>query len=193
MATINGLEWLAGQVRDYFALPDVGIGAVVQVGFRTRHRQDNQGAGRANRVLFVPGDPTGKAGALSQPRGPGERWGDPVGAPVDVTTTTGRGRALREWIQLVTLYVWAVDATAPTNEERQIAATTELLEWTLRAMQAAAGNNAIPGDATWTIPVDRAYGQELAVALRLRTQLYDVGSERVFPSLALTKTLETGD
>jgi hypothetical protein len=171
-------------VRAFFV--DHDVTAVVTAGFRERHRQ-TQGPGRANRVVFIPGDPTsGRAGKLGPVKNAGPR---DVFSNEDPTVRVGTVRSIADWDRTLTLSVWGYDGDAPGDELAQLAAVTDLFEWTMRALSYVRQADILVGDVTFTLPGERApaFGQELLVGLTLSHPLYDVPRDVVIPSFTLDK------
>jgi hypothetical protein len=195
MVTVrSGLVGLARGLRSYFA--SVNCSAAVLVGWNARARQDNSGAGGANRVVLVPGvfDPSAgapkvlKAGRIDRD-GPMNFYADPTLRMVPVAW----------WHEGVTCSVWAVDPTAPTEEERQIEATESLLELTVQGLKnsvdpvtgMAAGFADLEtfGDVAWTLPpAEMSYGRELTFGFELFVPLYDAAIGLVYPQAAVARS-----
>lgn len=175
----SGLIAMVASVQAFFAARS--IGANVSLGWKEASKQVNQGTGRANRVVFIPSDPGGRGGTIGPAQQPGQRrFGT---APNDVST-----RALFTWERLLTVSVWAVDTTAPNDESKQIEAVEDLFEWTVRAVQAFAQNNARWGDVSWLAsPIERQFGRELQAALVFRHPLFDSPGDRAFPGFNITE------
>ena len=180
----SGLVALVHSVRDYFTAN--GVTASVSLGWKERSRQDNQGAGGANRVVFTPSDDSGRGGTIDGIRGPGSRNNLASNGGDDTSR-----RGLYSWERFVVVSIWAQDDSQadPEDEEAQIEATEALFEWTMRAVQAFAHQDARWGDVTWTpTPVDRSFGRELRAALTYRHPMFDlevgmVGGSRISPSV----------
>jgi len=185
----SGLVALKNGVAEYFKKQ--GVTAEVSLGWAQRTRQDNQGDGRANRVVFIPCDDSGKAGRIVLPEQPGDRQivnGNNV--------VVGTVRALRTWQRIVEVSVWACDAENINDEDAQAEATDALLEWTMRAVHRAAAPaqggkqgvglaNVDWGDVrTSTTPVDRSFGRELLATFTYRHPIFDEVQEMAFPENA---------
>jgi len=114
-------DGMAANFEAWGVMATVGV-----VSFKERWRQDNQGPGGANRVLLMPGAHDGSetpksvdGGELTKPR-----------------HTHAQVRELAGWNKLVTMSVWAVDAsseTAKADAASQIEAVEDLLELAVRA------------------------------------------------------------
>lgn len=162
---------LAKSVRVYFA--ENGITANVRVGFKERRRQDNQGPGQANRVIFVPATLTGAAGSLEGVVRSGPRR--VPGAPdVDV-------RDLAIWNGPVVASCWAYDAEHPTDEEAQIEVVETLVEDTIQAIHYFGFGNVAGGDVAFTPPTERSFGLEMLFTFKLRRPFRDRPRELAFP------------
>lgn len=179
MAIESGLVALVSSVRSYFEQRNIVTS--VSLGWREAAKQVNQGAGRANRVVFIPSDPGGRGGPLSAAHQPGARhFGN------DTTA-----RALYTWERNLVVSVWAVDADNPNDEEAQIEAVEDLFEWTIRAVHAFAFNNARWGETNWLVnPNERQFGRELRAALTFKHPMFDSPTGLAFPTPGtITKTL----
>lgn len=174
----SGIRALVDGVRAYFEEHE--ITAVVAAGWKVRLDQNNQGPGRANRVVIVPGDLNGKAGKIVQPLERGERLiGDP-------SHPDGSTRAIADWDRVVTLSIWAYDGDFPNDELAQIIAVETLLELTKRAVDRVAGASVTWGDSAWSPPKERQFGAELLVGLTFSQPLYDEPRERAYPGISIT-------
>jgi hypothetical protein len=180
----SGLLALAKSVRAYFAANDVT--ATASLGWKQPTEQINQGPGRANRVVFIPSDPTGRGGKLAPTQQPGQRnFSSAPDARADTSV-----RSLYTWERFVIVSVWAVDATAPADEEKQIEAVEDLFEQTIRAVHAFAHNDARWGDVAWTTsPVEHVFGRELRAGLTYRHPMFDSPSGIAYPAPHLTPNL----
>ena len=182
-----GLIALSDGVRAYFADHEVPA-VVTPVGWRYRTFQTNQGPGGGSRVCLIPGkiDP---AGGPPKPTDAGQFRG----ASQSANRAGPSGpRPLVTWDRLVSLSVWAVDPSDPTADELQFAATENLLEWAVLALNAAV--DPVTGqsvglvsvalqDAQWvTPPVERGFGRELVAWFVHSGPLYDVIPVRRTPT-----------
>ncbi len=181
---VSGLRALVTDVRAYFVANSVT--ATVSAGFRARFSQVNQGPGRANRVVFLPGDPkTGAGGALSEPQSPGFR---DIPNPNDPTKSVGSVRTLADWRRQVFVSVWSFDEATKNDDAEQQFHAEDLLEWTIRAIVASGRANAELGAVTWVPATERQFGAEALLALTLTHPLFDVPFERAYPeNAAVTK------
>lgn len=181
----SGLVASARYVRDFLAAN--GLGTEVKVGWKERAKQDNQGAGRANRVIFIPSDLSGRGGSIVGPHQGGERdVRQAVDAPRHATV-----REISGWRRVVTLSIWAYDGDDRENEEAQIEAVETLHEWVTRAVHSAPGAFATPlwGDVSWPPRGERQFGVEMLVGLTFRQPLFDQPRPVVYPT---TGTLNRG-
>lgn len=184
MPDVTGLPAFVDGVSSYLAA--AGVSAVVEFGWRKNVQQVNEGDGTANRIVIQPGTPDGDAGELAPPRevGYGLRtvWPPPTDAapqsPDDVV-----GRELDDWAERATVYVWAVDATAPEDDRRQYVAVRALLQWFRRAAQYAARAAVEVGALRWVniANVERQYGRELQLELTLHAPIFDLSDEIAHP------------
>lgn len=169
----SGVVALVASVRAYFEARDVT--ANVALGWREPTKQINQGPGRANRVVFIPSDESGKGGKLAPTQQPGARY---FGNPPDTTA-----RALYTWERQLVVSVWAVDGANPHDEALQIEAVEDLFEWVVRAVHAFAHNDARWGDVVWTTePVEHQFGRELRASLTFRHPLFDTETGVAYPT-----------
>jgi len=153
-------------VKDYFALH--GYGSSVVFGWREVSKQVNQGTGRANRVVFVPGDDGGKAGKL---------------APAKIG---GRRRQIATYEELFQLRVWGHDPAAPNDERAQYRATRALFDLVLNALRDSACGRYDVGDPKWTTtPVERLFGKELVANVTLDVPVMRSSQPIVLPPPAL--------
>jgi len=188
----SALLALRRAVADYFTTNNVS--ASVYLGWKPRSRQDNQGPGGSNRVVFIPGDfdPSSgepkalKAGALDRD------------APQNHVDLDPRQRAVAWWHPIVTCSVWACDPSAPQDEAGQIAATDDLFNATCAALHNAVdpvtgtaigfGNIEEFGDTMWTLPpVESAFGRELTFRFVLLSPRFDAPTGLAYPSPAVNR------
>lgn len=127
-------------------------------GWREPTKQTNQGAGRANRILFVPGDDeSGDMGKDAPARSPGRN-----------------PRPLATVLELFTVYVWAYDPTAPENELKQYEAARFLYDAFRRAMyRAARGTIAVEKQGWQTKSKERRFGAEIRVLCSVQAMIPD--------------------
>lgn len=175
----SGLVALVASVRTYFT--SNAVTATARLGWKQPTQQINQGPGGANRVIFIPSDPSGRGGSLDG----GARQPGPRVFGGDTTA-----RSLVSWKRLVTVSVWAVDTSDPHDEEKQIEAVEDLFEWTIRAVHAYAHADARWGEVVWTVsPIEHVFGRELRAALTLNLPMFDKPTGLAFPAPAITKVL----
>lgn len=128
---VSGMSVLVHRVQEYFV--SASSEARVLFGYRERIKQINQGAGGANRVIFLPGDPGGAGGKILPPRDVGRR--ELFDGPVHVANL----RPIASWERQFTLSIWGWDKDAPRDELAQAVATEALFELTLRALEQVSG------------------------------------------------------
>lgn len=186
MATVIRSGFLAAVVAVQAFLTDNSVNARVEVGWRRRNQQLNQGPGGANRVVFTPSaDDSGAGGSLIPPRFVGPRTvydKDPLA--VDPTRPVATMRALRDWQRRALVSVWAVDVTRREDEAAQIEAVETLFEWVMRAVHGSPGAFAAVtwGDVTWTPPGERAFGLELRAGLTFTHPVFDSPRDIAYPA-----------
>lgn len=197
----SGLIALSDGVRAFFQANSVSA-SVPPVGWRYRSFQVNQGPGGGSRVCFIPGkiDPTAPgvpkvldAGQITQPRQAGAS-GPKVGGP---GVYAGNPRPLRWWHKVVTVSIWGVDISDPSNDELQLAATEDLFEATIQAMHHAVDpvSGSAVGladieitDAQWVLPpVEMAFGRELVLFIVQNGPLFDLPVETTTPQPAIIR------
>lgn len=150
-----GLLQLVRDVREVFA--EEGVTANVVLGEREAPKQINQGPGRANRVVFAPGDVNGNAGEYTAARNPGRN-----------------PRPVRTWVASSRVFVWAFDASAPQDEEHQYEAVWTLHDWTVLAIHRKAhGTYQLAAPRWLNKPVERVLGKELVFMLQLEVPILD--------------------
>lgn len=167
MANRSGLVAFVRAVRAR-VLAD-GLTTTVSIGWRARDLQLNQGAGCANRIVFIPGD----GGTLGKStRG---NWN-----PAPLASDEMK----------VVMSVWAADPDDTYDEEKQIEATEALRELAMRAChlavdtdtnQALGVANLIWGTWKWSAENrEMNFGREMLINLTLQTQIfraaYDTGT-----------------
>jgi len=146
--------------------------ARVDFGWRGMVEQTNQGPGGANRVVFRPGDDSGRDGPIVAVQRPGMR---------DVTPppTTGmagiRTRSLWDWNRVGLVSVWACDPARPQVDAASVEAVERLLEDVMQGIQALAAGLVTWGPPIWVIATtDTQYGREIRIPLSLRTTFFDL-------------------
>lgn len=134
-------------------LADSSPSTSIVFGEREIAKQINQGTGRANRVVFAPGDEGGALGSYEPPARPGMR--SAVGA------TNQRARSLWDWRLAARVYVWAYDGTAAEDERAQWRAMVELHDLVVEAIHAfAPGHYAIRAPRATGKTIERRFGRE---------------------------------
>jgi hypothetical protein len=190
IAHYDALEGLVRGVEAFFKAQ--GVTASVDVGWTRRSRQDNQGPGGANRVVFIPGE------FDASPSPPKVlRYGElDLEGEQNQVTLAPRLRTIAWLHGAYTCSVWAADASAPTDERKQIWRTKQLLRWTLQAMQNAVdplteqpvggANLQWGGTLAWTLPPgEQAFGRELCFEFRLLEPQHDVPIATAYPGTAV--------
>lgn len=180
----SGTVEFVRRVRQYledYRRDDAGvvIPVAVSLGWRERARQDNQTAGRADRIVFTPSADDGRSGQIAAVRGPGLRE---IRTPEGVLE--GKVRGLYTWEQLMTCSVWAAPppGCSRDDEEAQIGATEDLFEWALQAVYHSGLAAVQPGEAGWTVsPVHTAFGKEMRFTFTLRQDVFDKPRDVRFP------------
>lgn len=150
-----GLLKLVHDVREVFA--EENVTANVVLGDRESAKQTNQGPGRANRVVFAPGDENGGAGEYAAARNPGRN-----------------PRPVRTWIAIARVYCWSWDSSAPNDEEKQYEAVWTLHDWTVVAIHRKAHGTYQLSKPRWLNAVkERTFGKELVFMLQLEVPILD--------------------
>lgn len=177
---VDPFEALVTGVTAYLA--EHAVTATVTAGFKERRRQDTQGPGGANRIVFLPGDPSGKGGSLAfGVRNAGQREVlDEAGERVAVWRSFG------DWERLITMAVWANDPV-DRSELAQITACTKLAVWGRRAVESVGLADLRWTDVSWVVPKERTYGQEALFGLTLNMPMPDVPREVGKPGFTLRK------
>jgi hypothetical protein len=186
---VSALSTLMQGVQAYFLAQ--GSDAAVLFGYRQRAQQLNQGVGGANRVIFLPGDPNGNGGKIATaPRDVGRRdIYDASDPPVRVAEL----RPLASWERQFAIAIWGWDASAPRDELAQAAATEDLFERTIQALEqvpGVGGPNLAWGAVNWTLPKESTYGAELIVGLQLAHPLMDAPDYVAYPTPTLKRVGE---
>lgn len=122
----------------------------------------NQGTGRANRVVFVPGE------------------GDALGGYAPAQKMSGRaGRSLADWQVPATVHVWAHDASAPENELVQWKAMVELHDAVVAAIHKfCAGNYQLRAPRNASPLTERQFGCATAFVVAVNQPVIDVTRDR---------------
>jgi hypothetical protein len=121
-------------------------------------REPEKHALGTNRIVFVPGDPSGTVGTTTGAREPGRN-----------------PRPLATLNELFTVYVASADATDPENELKQYKATRVLRDVWYRALYKRAHGTFTIRSETWiTDRKERRYGAALRIVLELQAMVPDV-------------------
>jgi hypothetical protein len=171
------VQFIDDVVREYFELN--GIEAAVIGGRRETQRNINQGADRANRVVFSWGNEGGSLGRIAPTKWPGHRG---------AMSAESRSLANVEFLYVVS--VWARDRNAPEDDKAQFCATVRLLEHVARAVhQEAVGQYSWGAFRLVRGPSERLFGCEIRAELTHLFPLYDAPPERVAPDNVITPAL----
>lgn len=185
---LTGLPAFTDGVANYLAGAR-SLSTVVVLGWREHMQQVNAGDGTANRIVITPGDDMGNAGTLGPPReaGYGLRtvWPPRTLAESVAQADDIQARALSDWAENATVYVWAVDVTAPEDERLQYIAARALLQEFRRAAQYVARISAEVGRVRWVNidGVERQYGREIEIELVLHSPILDVSDDLDHPTV----------
>lgn len=173
MVTTFAASLLFADVKTRFTA-EGPAGCNVVFGRREPTKQINQGTGRANRVVFMPGDPGGKMGKYEVAKLRRNAFGQK------------QVRSLFTVQEILTVYVWAVDASgvdAPAqsaslnDEEKQYEACRLLHDFVLRAIYRSTnvGHGSITlSDPQWVIDkTERVFGRELFFTITIEASVPD--------------------
>lgn len=137
-----------------------GRTASIVFGQREPAKRVNQGPGTANRICFVPGDETGKAGDENPVRMPG-----------------GNPRPLALLAEVASVYCWAKDTSASAGEREDYIAARALYAAARAAIQRAGGGNVKCLSPKWIVDTkERRYGYEIMFLVVFGTTIHDLGS-----------------
>jgi len=186
------LSLLVADVKALFVAEVSAGGATANVVFGKREptKQVNQGPGRANRVVFSPGDPSGKAGTLE-------------GAKLDRRGVFGgrkrTSRSLATFRELATVYCWACDATdaaTKNDESKQYDAARLLFDQVVRAIYRSPnvghGGFKISGAQWIQNKVERVDGAEIMFLLEIEAMVPDEPGLGDAPTAVVNPTEATG-
>lgn len=160
--------------RDKIAAILLAEGSDANVVFGRSHlvRQDNQGTGTANRVVVAPGGPND------------DSWGT-IKVPTKAHARAYPGEAMHA--ELVTIDVWAYDASGPTDEAKQYRAMRVLWNRVIRAVGTVLREDG-HGSSWWGTdtrlprePVDRRHGERAQVTFTI-----DFDVRAIAPSVEVT-------
>lgn len=156
MADVLAVPYLITRVRAQFATD--GVNAAVHFGRREKHKQINQGNGRANRVVFQPGDNSGAIGAYAPARNPG-----------------GNPRPLLTLNEKLVVFIWAFDASNPADELTQYQAVRFLHDTVIRAIHLTMCGRYSLGAPQLVVDNgnERVFGAEIAVPLAIEALIPD--------------------
>lgn len=186
--SVFGLSLLFQDVKALFVSEAVTTANVV-FGKREPTKQVNQGVGRANRVVFVPGDPSGKAGTYE-------------GAKIHRRGFGGGHKASKSLLtfkELATVYCWAVDATdsATLNDEnKQYDAARLLHDQVVRAIYRSPnmghGTFKLSSPTWFQDKVERRYGAEIMFLLEIEAMIPDEPGLGQLPTAIVNPTIAVG-
>ncbi|AUX25151.1 uncharacterized protein SOCEGT47_056950 [Sorangium cellulosum] len=159
------LTALYRHVRDH--LQAAGVTANVVFGNREVAKQINQGAGRANRVVFAPGDDGGALGGYGPPAKPGRN-----------------PRPLWDWLLVARVYVWTFDASAPQDEAVQWDAVVELHDRVVEAIHSFTAGFYRLSAPRRLGPVEKRFGEELVFLLEYAQPVCALPRPRREPPIA---------
>jgi hypothetical protein len=138
-------------------------------GWREPMRQDNQGTGCANRVVFEPGDDGNSVGADAPAKWPG---GPPYMQPDDGP------RPLATLFETFRVYLWAYDGNNAEDELAQYAACRFLYDAFRRAAYLSAVTTfAITGTKWLTNHTQRRFGAEMVLTCTIQSRIPDSRSD----------------
>lgn len=146
-------------------------------GWREVHRQQT----KPRRVVWVPGDPTGKAGKLL----------GATKAPIATSTRTGqaaKARNLADLDELFTVYVQAYDPTDPDNELKQYNEARLLFDALIAAIYRSSHEGHAVGvvhvdDPIWSVNQnEQKHGGRLTVVGRVRSPIPDDAINVAYPT-----------
>lgn len=163
MSYDDALTVLYAGVRDAATSADTPPPCPLQVVFGRREpaKSTNQGQERAGRVVFAPGDETGRLVA---------RYGNPK------QSAGLNPRRVRNAVVLARVFVWARDASAPRDELAQYRAVRLLHEWVVARIHNMSRGNSRLGPARDALgqPSDLAmFGSEMVIDLQLDVPIFD--------------------
>ncbi len=173
-----GIQTVVEAARAYINGRSGYEGTVVDYGRRKVTEQVNQGAGRANRVIFAPARQGGAYDKLFA-REPGQPLGGGANA-------SGHGRPTTTLLLPYEVHCWAYDASAPNDELAQDNAALKLANIAVIALRTGAqgGHGAMKlGTAQFTqAPVERKFGSEFVFIYELPVRVEDVTNPSVTPT-----------
>ena len=150
MASVFAVTTLLAKMRDTFA--ENGVTAPIYFGWREPAKQVNQGPGRANRVVVVPGK-----GKFMAARNPGRN-----------------PRPLHTVLEQLTFYCWGFDPSEPNDELLQYEAARYLLDYTLESIYLNARGTYELSDIEWVDnKTERRFGAECKFTMLLQAMVPD--------------------
>jgi hypothetical protein len=195
MSTLHGIKALADGVRAQFLANSSPV-IVPPVGWDQRNQQQNYSAvPGGGRVIFMPGQYDGSAGA-PKPIDGGEFSRDLKFQSLNPRENVG-------WDSWVTCSVWAVDPTRMMQEEDQILATLDLVESTLQAINMATHTSAdgsiqtvgqanikFNGKTTWVLPPSTVttFGREFVFSFVQRCRWLNAAYGIAYPQPEVSRT-----
>lgn len=169
-------------VRDYLAMS--GVTTFVGCGFRELPKQNNQGTGRGNRIVFLPAAENGDAGRIVPVRGPGTRS---IYDLDDPSLEVAQVRSLGDWDRKIVVSVWAFNADSPRDELVQTASVEDLFEWTKRAVDRVGQGNVAWGAVRYVETKENTFGIEMRAELTFSSPIYDTPLEVATPGFEISK------
>lgn len=151
MAAISNVGDLFEYTKLFFTAQ--GVQSSVHFGWSKPAEQKHDSL--PGRVVFVPGDASGKVGAYGVASQANLLGVDPV---------------LQTQAELVTIYVWARDAdfSRAQSDIYNYRAVTALSDWVLRALFAAAEGRLGFDPPTWVVQPQNTLGKEMLLGVTLR-------------------------
>lgn len=171
MSTVFALTTLYSKVKQVFV--DEVLDAKFSFGKREPTKQVNQGPGRANRVVFVPGI-DGSVGKYDAAREPGRN-----------------PRPIMSLMETAQIYIWAYDPSGPNDEEKQYEAVRLLHDWVVLALYRAGRGWISLSNPKWVDDkVERRFGAEMVVTVEVRSPIPDTPWQVVEPPVEEETTSE---
>ncbi|NUP05523.1 MAG: hypothetical protein HOW73_05635 [Polyangiaceae bacterium] len=164
---MSALDSLYTDVERFFR--DKGLSEYLGWGRRELTKQINQKPGtRAGRVIWIPGDDTGKTGELGAPK-----FGKRI------------PRTVLSWRELATVHIWGRDATAPNDERAHYRVARDLFEQVCRAIDGSSSGMVKYSNPTWNVdtPVERVFGCELTFEVTVDGRVCDAAPAVVNPTI----------
>lgn len=160
------LRLLYNDVKALF-VSDQGPDVNVVFGRRQPPQQTNThtAAGHFGRVVFAPGDPSGKMGKYGPPKTARVPFGE------------HRRRAVATLFELATVYCLGFDPSAPNDEAAQYEAARLIHDYVIRAIYRSpnVGHGSYTlGDPQWLVPEkERKWGAECFFVIALEARIPD--------------------